>query len=280
MILTYFKEDVQTPGIDPSRVNRNGSDSGVHTVTDEIENTGTEVHATAGDVTSSNQIQRSQTSAAQNAFDNPSPHSGQIDGPVNRLPGSPLAYSDTASRRGTTGTSHRSQQNAASPHSPGMSKDRRQEHGTHDFASPLKHSQTFARQQRSPLSSNHATGINHISNQVVSPSVSYDGIFEPGSTYADLFHELRSHVFRTAAHPEPVSFDGNATEAPDAAASACYPMEDHNMMTSDVVGECQGVGQDDGTQNFDLPPAQEYILWKAWTEEVSTWVCQTRSRPS
>lgn len=212
-----------------------------------------------------------QSPTNQNVID--TSHDRQHDRQLNGAPDSPFVFSHTCSTRSNNpGVSRTSHQDAASPHSPGTGNDRRHEHRTQNFVSPAHHAQSW-RHQRSPLSNNPVMGVNQMSHQVVSPSVSYDGIFEPGSTYADLFHELRSHVFRTAAHPEPSSFDGNNSVMPNAGASASYSMSEYGVTTSDITPQRHGEGQDESTTSFDLPPAQEYVLWKAWTEEVSSWVC-------
>lgn len=106
-------------------------------------------------------------------------------------------------------------------------------------------------------------------NDGLSPSLSYDGIFEPGSTYSDLFQELRSHVFRTA-YSEYERPDGGLDVVAEPSAPAIYPIETYDLAAYQLAEDSQSA---DDTRIFSLSPIQEYVLWKAWTEEVSTWVC-------
>jgi len=113
-------------------------------------------------------------------------------------------------------------------------------------------------------------------DHVISPSVSSsynleDGIFEPGSAYQNLFQSLRSHVFRTAQiendAPEKIH-----TPAPRWNAIAAGHRDTLGDRQSGLAGAVVGSGNAAVVQEFELSPAQEYLLWKAWTEEVSIWV--------
>ncbi|TLD05663.1 C6 transcription factor [Venturia nashicola] len=113
-------------------------------------------------------------------------------------------------------------------------------------------------------------------NHVISPSVSSgycieDGIFEPGSAYQNLFQSLRSHIFRTA------QTDQELTESHRISGSG----QNHNPastaiafggLTRTIADGSPSHNNATGAHSFELPPAQEYLLWKAWTEEVSIWM--------
>jgi hypothetical protein len=116
------------------------------------------------------------------------------------------------------------------------------------------------------------------SDHVISPSVSSsynleDGIFEPGSAYQNLFQSLRSHVFRTAQ---------NENDAPEKLHAPAPRWNTGATSHSSTLGDGQsgfavsvvGSGIVADVKEFELSPAQEYLLWKAWTEEVCIWVCE------
>jgi hypothetical protein len=114
-------------------------------------------------------------------------------------------------------------------------------------------------------------------DHVLSPSISSsynleDGIFEPGSAYQNLFQSLRSHVFRTA---QIESLTSEYSHAQVSRRNLIAPGRS-NSFGDRSTGTAGSTARDDITakeQELVLPPAQEYLLWKAWTEEVSIWVC-------
>jgi hypothetical protein len=101
-----------------------------------------------------------------------------------------------------------------------------------------------------------------------------DGVFEPGSTYQTLYRTLRSHVFRTAR------------SAQQSAANSPHIPTGHDetgdITRHDIAGAADKLSTlgpdavpDDGgpvTPDLELEPIQDYLLWKAWTDEVSGWV--------
>ena len=115
-------------------------------------------------------------------------------------------------------------------------------------------------------------------DHVLSPSISSshnleDGIFEPGSAYQNLFQSLRSHVFRTAQTEN----DPSAKPQAPAYGLGFIPASHSGTSGDRSTAITQGTARNGNAKNvreFELPPAQEYLLWKAWTEEVSVWVCE------
>ena len=144
------------------------------------------------------------------------------------------------------------------------------------YALPSQADETWTAQDMSSLGEITSLDMAMLPEHVLSPSISSsynveDGIFEPGSAYQNLFQSLRSHVFRTA------QIESDASENIQA------PLSRRNIITpghSDAFGDrlngiAGSAGRNSNTSNaqvFELPPAQEYLLWKAWTEEVSIWV--------
>jgi len=114
-------------------------------------------------------------------------------------------------------------------------------------------------------------------DHVLSPSASSsynleDGIFEPGSAYQNLFQSLRSHVFRTAQIENDTSERSHVPTSRWDASAARHSDTLHDQPTRISGGATRSSDAADA-RTFELPPAQEYLLWKAWTEEVSVWVC-------
>jgi hypothetical protein len=114
-------------------------------------------------------------------------------------------------------------------------------------------------------------------DHVLSPSISSsynleDGIFEPGSAYQNLFQSLRSHVFRTAQIDSVIPEYSHASVSRRnlIAPSHSDSFGDRSTETAESTAR-NGITANE--QEFVLLPAQEYLLWKAWTEEVSIWVC-------
>jgi hypothetical protein len=114
-------------------------------------------------------------------------------------------------------------------------------------------------------------------DHVLSPSISSsynleDGIFEPGSAYQNLFQSLRSHVFRTAQIESDVSENSHAPVLRGNPIVSGHSDTSGDRSTR-IAGSTTRNGNTTNGQRFELAPAQEYLLWKAWTEEVSIWVC-------
>lgn len=152
-----------------------------------------------------------------------------------------------------------------------------QEAHAQDYASRPQVDEAWTAQDMSSFAEMVPMDIEMLPNQVISPSVSSgycieDGIFEPGSAYQNLFQSLRSHIFRTAqtenefAERNRIS-GGGQIQIP---ASATITFGD-----SAVADGSRSHESATDARPFELPPAQEYLLWKAWTEEVSIWVCNT-----
>jgi hypothetical protein len=144
--------------------------------------------------------------------------------------------------------------------------------------SPLHANETWTAQGEYSLAEIAPTNLGTLPNHVLSPSVSSsynleDGIFEPGSAYQNLFQSLRSHVFRTA-QAENVELDKRYALASGWNVSAGIHSDTFAHRLPETAGDTAGSGNVEGTETFELPPAQEYLLWKAWTEEVSIWVCE------
>ena len=144
------------------------------------------------------------------------------------------------------------------------------------YALPLQADETWTAQDMSSLGEITSLDMAMLPEHVLSPSISSsynveDGIFEPGSAYQNLFQSLRSHVFRTA------QIESDASENIQAPFSRRNPIAPgHSDAFGDRLNGIAGsAGRNSNTSNaqvFELPPAQEYLLWKAWTEEVSIWV--------
>lgn len=113
-------------------------------------------------------------------------------------------------------------------------------------------------------------------DHVLSPSISSsynleDGIFEPGSAYQNLFQSLRSQVFRTAQIESDGSRRGH-TSTSKRNPIVAGDRDAFGAQSTGIAGSTTRNGNTTNAQEFELPPAQEYLLWKAWTEEVSIWV--------
>ena len=143
---------------------------------------------------------------------------------------------------------------------------------------PSHTDETWTAQDMSSLGEITSLDMAMLPDHVLSPSISSsynleDGIFEPGSAYQNLFQSLRSHVFRTA------QIESDASENNQASVARRVPVAPgHNDASggrsTDIAGNAVRNGNTTNAQEFELPPAQEYLLWKAWTEEVSIWVCR------
>ena len=146
------------------------------------------------------------------------------------------------------------------------------------YALPSQTDETWTAQDMSSLGEIASIDMAMLPDHVLSPSISSsynfeDGIFEPGSAYQNLFQSLRSHVLRTA------QIESAAPENSHAPVSHRFPIApSHSDAFGDrstrTAGNSTRNGMTTKTQEFELPPAQEYLLWKAWTEEVSIWVCK------
>jgi hypothetical protein len=141
------------------------------------------------------------------------------------------------------------------------------------FESPIRGDENWTINETSSINDHASVNFATLPNHILSPSVSSgyhveDGIFEPGSAYQNLFQSLRSQVFRTA-QSELVTLDeslrprsGNPS---DTGRTRSFPLVEGG-------GSVYAYRHDAVLQTFELQPAQEYLLWKAWTEEVSIWV--------
>lgn len=152
-----------------------------------------------------------------------------------------------------------------------------------NFASPMQSGGTWSAQGMPSLANFPPMNAGSLSDNVLSPSVSSgycaeDGIFEPGSAYQNLFQSLRSHVFRTAQF-ELNRQHGNMPSDQGCNAPGPSVIDLYNIPTGDSSNSYAD-GDGEGSRTFELQPAQEYLLWKAWTEEVSNWVCSSRAEPA
>lgn len=137
------------------------------------------------------------------------------------------------------------------------------------YGSPSPPGETWTAQDMNALADTVPMDIGVLPDQIISPSVSSgyyieDGIFEPGSAYQNLFQSLRSHIFRTAQYENDAPTQGSTAAPGTSNASEIRSTEVRAGVTC----------RDDtaSARTFELPPAQEYLLWKAWTEEVCIWV--------
>lgn len=143
---------------------------------------------------------------------------------------------------------------------------------------PSHTDETWTAQDMSSLGEITSLDMAMLPEHVLSPSISSsynleDGIFEPGSAYQNLFQSLRSHVFRTA------QIERDPSENNQPSVSRRNPIapghsDAFGSQSTAITGSAARNGDTTNTQGFELPPAQEYLLWKAWTEEVSIWVCK------
>jgi hypothetical protein len=144
-------------------------------------------------------------------------------------------------------------------------------------ALPSQADDTWAAQDVSSLGEIASLDMATLPDHVLSPSISSsynleDGIFEPGSAYQNLFQSLRSHVFRTA---QIESVTSAYSHAPISRRNQIAPGHSNTFgdRSTGTAGSPSRSSITRNEQEFVLPPAQEYLLWKAWTEEVSIWVC-------
>jgi hypothetical protein len=119
-----------------------------------------------------------------------------------------------------------------------------------------------------------SVNVGRPSNIAQSPSVSSgyhveDGIFGHGSAYQNLFQSLRSQVFRTAQFESETLDEGLRVRSGNSSGFDGT----NSFPAADGGGEIHAYKRATGFQAFELPLTQEYLLWKAWTEEVSIWVC-------
>lgn len=153
------------------------------------------------------------------------------------------------------------------PHfSSAASEPHAQQIGPACFESPARGGQDWTSNEMASLTDDASVNFGRLPTHVLSPSVSSgyhaeDGIFEPGSAYQNLFQSLRSQVFRTAQFELETPHESNSSRNLDHSSysgthSFAAAVYEHNA----------------AAQNFELGPIQEYLLWKAWTEEVSIWV--------
>lgn len=157
-----------------------------------------------------------------------------------------------------------------------------QETPLQNYASPPGADDGWANQDVSSLTDIAPTSIGMLPNHVLSPSVSSgyyieDGIFEPGSTYQNLFQSLRSHIFRTAEFENGTTAGGNASGG-EPSRFIASPSNTFGIQAVEVTRDSSSRDNIAEPQGFQLPPAQEYLLWKAWTEEISIWVCDLNSK--
>ncbi|CZR69756.1 related to regulatory protein for the arginine catabolic pathway [Phialocephala subalpina] len=95
-----------------------------------------------------------------------------------------------------------------------------------------------------------------------------DGIFWPGSAYQEFHSTLRDHLIYTARSnaptrhgtPEPAQLDLNLIER-----QASRRDRDCNRTDSDPES-------DRPSKPPEITPEREYILWKAWIDEIAPWL--------
>jgi hypothetical protein len=158
--------------------------------------------------------------------------------------------------------------------SPVASQTHAQQTGLSHFESPMQGGENWAPNETISPIDDASAHFERLTNHALSPSISpgypvEDGIFERGSAYQNLFQSLRSQVFRTAQSELETLGDGLRPRS-------------GNLLThvdANISSAGEG-GRDIYSHNhaavsppFELLPTQEYLLWKAWTEEVSIWVC-------
>ena len=143
---------------------------------------------------------------------------------------------------------------------------------------PPQADETWAAQNTTSFGGITSMDMAMLPDHVLSPSISSsynleDGIFEPGSAYQNLFQSLRSHVFRTAQIENDASAKLQAPARGLDFVAAKQSDTSGDRSTAITQGNARN-GNATNVRAFELPPAQEYLLWKAWTEEVSVWVCE------
>lgn len=99
----------------------------------------------------------------------------------------------------------------------------------------------------------------------ISPEMSEDGIFLPGSLYEELHTTLRQNILSTA-RPQHPSYQ--VTPARHA--------NGENIASSDNVASETGhafeLGPADPEAEVVLDPLHEYVLWKNWINEIAEWL--------
>ncbi|KAK5074572.1 hypothetical protein LTR70_010142 [Exophiala xenobiotica] len=94
-----------------------------------------------------------------------------------------------------------------------------------------------------------------------------DGIFLPGSTYQELHTTLRQHVF------ENVKLQESRQASPMLGDLGAKVIDGSDPDPSSLGPDPTGVIQADSSEgHVDLSPAQEYLLWKNWTNEIADWL--------
>jgi len=139
--------------------------------------------------------------------------------------------------------------------------------------SPTRDDEDWTTHGTIPLANDASVNIGRLPNHALSPSISSgyhieDGIFEHGSAYQNLFQSLRSQVFRTAQFESETLDENLRWRSGD--------LSGHDNANSFPAADGEGgiytYKHAAEFQTFELPLTQEYLLWKAWTEEVSIWV--------
>lgn len=148
------------------------------------------------------------------------------------------------------------------------------------MVSPSQYSESWSAHEMRSFVENPHLDLSQLPEHMLSPSISSgyqneDGVFEPGSRYRDLFKELRNQVIKTA-HFDSAPENERTSMVREREASATYPVETYSFQHSGVPDSHGMNGESSTLPSFKLQPAQEFLLWKAWTEEVSGWVSQTR----
>ena len=141
------------------------------------------------------------------------------------------------------------------------------------FDSTMRGGENWGTGETASVAVDSSVIVGRLPNQILSPSISSgyhveDGIFEHGSAYRNLFQSLRSQVFRTA------QFESKALDESLRLRSESPPGRDstNGIPAADGGGEIYAYKHAASFQTFELQLTQEYLLWKAWTEEVSIWV--------
>jgi hypothetical protein len=163
--------------------------------------------------------------------------------------------------------------------SPAASGSHAPQTGPSYLESPKRGDENWATHETFSLADNASVNVRMPPNLAQSPSISSgyhveDGIFEHGSAYQNLFQSLRSQVFRTAQFESETLDEGlrlRSDISPGHGGTNIPP-------AADGGGEIYAYKHVAGFRTFELPLTQEYLLWKAWTEEVSIWVCPQKSK--
>ncbi|KAF2492524.1 hypothetical protein BU16DRAFT_465941 [Lophium mytilinum] len=95
-----------------------------------------------------------------------------------------------------------------------------------------------------------------------------DGLFIPGSTYLELHSTLRTHIINTARSNAPSRHVSPGLESVTHAHSA--PTWNPSRRSSATLPDLQP--QNGIYKAVDLPPLEEYELWKNWIDEVAPWL--------